>query len=183
MESFDPLGFFVGVTFGASLFLAGLADPDKIIGALRLKDFHAMRVIAVFVVIGMVGTWVLSLAGQAHFNVKPAYLLAALIGGGLLGAGFGLTGYCPGTGLACAAAGRVDALVSMAGMFLGAMAYILVYPQVVPAIESIGNYGTVTLPQWTQTPAGNWVGPIAIVTALVLWLTRPRRGGTPAGQT
>ena len=42
-------GFLIGAVFGALLFLAGLANPDKMIGALRLRDFHAMRVIAMFI--------------------------------------------------------------------------------------------------------------------------------------
>lgn len=100
------LGLAIGGLFGAGLYLAGLAEPDKIIGTLRLKDFHAMRTIAVFVLVGMAGTWVLRVNGLGHLSIKPAVLLSVLLGGGLLGIGFGMTGYCPGTGLACAAAGR-----------------------------------------------------------------------------
>ena len=68
------LGFIVGVLLGALLFLAGLADPDKIVGALRLRDFHAMRVLAVFALVGLLGTCLLEYLapGAAHTSVKPA---------------------------------------------------------------------------------------------------------------
>ena len=62
------VGFIVGVLFGAGLLLAGLADPDKIIGTLRLKDFHAMRTIAVFVLVGMLGTWILDIVGSSALS-------------------------------------------------------------------------------------------------------------------
>ncbi|MCP4711745.1 MAG: YeeE/YedE family protein [Planctomycetes bacterium] len=141
------LGFMIGAIFGAALFLGGLADPDKIIGTLRLKDFHAMRTIAVFVLVGMLGTWFLEQAGFAHLSVKPAALVAVLIGGGLLGIGFGLTGYCPGTGLACAAAGRIDALITVIGMLFGALVFILIYPSIVVPLDGYINKGKVLIPE------------------------------------
>ena len=169
------LGLIVGGLFGAGLILAGLADPDKIIGTLRLKDFHALRTIAVFVLVGMLGVWILSLLGLANFSIKPAVLIPAAIGGVLLGVGFGLTGYCPGTGLACAAAGRFDALITVLGMFAGAGVFILVQPFVVPGLEKYLNYGKATLPGITNSPAGWWVVPIVVVGGIILLLTHPRK--------
>jgi hypothetical protein len=168
-------GLIVGFLFGASLFLAGLANPDKIIGALRLKDFHAIRVIAVFLLVGMLGVWILDMAGFDNYSVKPAFLWTVLIGGALLGIGFGLTGYCPGTGLACAAAGRLDALVTVIGMLLGALVFILVHPWLIVPLEKTADYGKITLPEWTATARAAWVIPIFVVGSLVLYLTRPRK--------
>ncbi len=168
----NVIGFIIGVLFGASLILGGLADPDKIIGTLRLKDFHAMRTIAVFVLVGMLGTWILQLVGVAHLSVKPAAIVAVALGGALLGIGFGITGYCPGTGLACAASGRLDALVTVVGMFLGAFVFILIYPSVVQPIDAIANYKKVTLPEITGIASGFWVVPIVIAGFAALFFTR-----------
>ncbi len=173
----NVIGCGVGALFGAFLVLAGLADLDKIIGTLRLKDFHATRTIAVFLLVGMLGTWFLGLFGLANFDVKPATVLTVLIGGALLGAGFGMSGYCPGTGLACAASGRLDALVSVVGMVLGALAFILAYPFAVPAMEKIGDYGKKTIPEITGTSPAVWVIPIVAIGLLLLYLTRPRKAG------
>ena len=167
----DMLGFLIGGLFGAALFMGGLAEPDKIIGTLRLKDFHAMRTIAVFVLVGMLGTWFLDLAGVANFSVKPAAIFAVLIGGALLGIGFGLTGYCPGTGLACAAAGRIDALITVLGMFFCAIVFILIYPAIVQPLDAIANHGKVTLPEVTGIPKAIWVWGMVGVGTLVLVLT------------
>lgn len=172
--STGAIGFIIGVLFGAGLLLGGLADPDKIIGTLRLKDFHAMRTIAVFILVGMLGTWIFELGGAAHFDVKPAAMVAVAIGGALLGIGFGLTGYCPGTGLACAASGRLDALVTVAGMFVGALVFILVYPSVVQPIDAIANFGKVTLSEISGVAYGFWVVPIVVSGFVALVLTRKK---------
>lgn len=169
------MALIIGAMFGAGLVLSSLADPDKIIGTLRLKDLHAMRTIAVFVLVGMVGTMLLDMAGLAHFSVKPAALISVLIGGTLLGVGFGLTGYCPGTGLACAAAGRIDAFITVLGMFAGALVFILIYPHVVVPIEKIANYGKVTLPEITGLASWMLVVPIAVIGSVVLYITRPKK--------
>ena len=161
-------GLLIGFLFGAALILAGLADPDKIIGTLRLKDLHALKTIMVFILVSMLGTWILGITDLAHFSVKPAALLTVLIGGAILGVGFGMTGYCPGTGLACAASGRFDALVSIAGMFFGALAFILLYPTLIAPLDGLLNYGKITLPEITKMSTGLWVALLAVIIGVVL---------------
>ena len=173
----EIIGFIVGVLFGAGLFLGGLADPDKIIGTLRLKDFHAMKTIVVFVLVGMLGTWILDLLGVAHISPKPMATVAVLLGGALLGIGFGLTGYCPGTALACAASGRIDALITILGMFGGALVFILIYQSVVMPIDEIANYGKVMLPEITGIPRSIWVLVLVSAGALALMLSSRRKKG------
>lgn len=71
--------------------------------------------------------------------------------------------------------------MTVIGMLLGALAFILAYPYVVPALESVGDFGKQTLPEITGTDAARWVVPIVVVGTLVLWLTRPREV-SPQGQ-
>lgn len=167
----DWTGLMIGAFFGAALFLGGLADPDKIIGTLRLKDLHAMRTIILFVVVGMIGVWALDLFGLANFSVKPTALISVLIGGALLGVGFGLTGYCPGTGLACAASGRTDAMITVLGMFVGAMVFIFIYPFVVEPIDVLANYGKIMLPEVTKFSRTALVFIITAAAAVAIFFT------------
>ena len=168
------VGLIMGVIFGASLVLTGLTNPDKIIGALRHKDFYVIRTVAVFLLVGMFGTWILDLFGAANFSIKPAVILPVLIGGAFLGIGLGLTGFSPATGLASAASGRIDALVTVIGMIFGAHVYILIYPSIVVPLERILNFDSVTLPQITGASAASWVVPIFAAGSLVLFITRSR---------
>ncbi len=168
------IGLIVGALFGATLILSGLANPDKIIGTLRLKDLHAMRTIIVFVVVGMIGTLILGRYGLAHYSVKPAALLSALIGGGILGIGFGLTGFCPGTGLACAIAGRIDALITVLGMFVGAYVYIRLYQGVAMPLDKVLNYGKIKWPEIIPVSNTILVTIIAVLAIIVLIIMRPK---------
>jgi hypothetical protein len=166
------VGLIMGVIFGASLVLTGLTNPDKIIGALRLKDFYVIRTIVVYVLVAMLGTWILDFFGTANFNIEPAVILTALIGGALLGIGLGLTGFSPATCLASAASGRIDALITVIGMIFGAHVYILIYPSIVEPLERIFNFGSLTLPQITGTSTIVWVVSIFAAGLLALIITR-----------
>lgn len=182
LNTFNLTGFIVGVLFGAALFLGGLADPDKIVGTLRLKDLHALRTIILFVLVGMLGTWILQLANYAHGTPKAATMVTVVLGGGLLGVGFGMTGYCPGTGLACAAAGRFDALITVLGMFAGAAAFIWAYPDIIQPLEKLAAYdfGKITILEYFEVQDDSRVKfglvPVVFVVGMVLlFLIRPRK--------
>jgi uncharacterized protein len=175
------LGLIVGLAFGAALYLSDLANPEKTIGAFRLKDFHAMRVIGVFVFSSIAGVWLLDLAGLANYSIKPAAWLAVGLGGAFVGAGFGMTGYCPGTGLAAAAGGRIDAMIAVLGMFAGTAAYIATYRWIGGPIMDFANQGKVTLQEVTPIPQALWVLLFAGGGAAVLWFTRGAGGSKAAG--
>jgi uncharacterized membrane protein YedE/YeeE len=162
----------MGAIFGASLVLAGLTDPDKIIGTLRLKDLHAMRTVAVFVLVGMLGAWVLGLVGAANLNIKPVAVASLLIGGALFGIGLGLTGFGPGSALASAASGRIDALSTIIGMLCGAHLYVLIYRPIAVPLEKLLEYGQATLPQMTGGSPISWIIPIVAAGSLTLLLTK-----------
>lgn len=174
------IGLIIGIAFGAALYLSDLANPDKIIGTLRLKDFHAMRVIGVFILSSILGVWILDTGGLANLSIKPAAWLAVGLGGALLGAGFGMTGYCPGTGLAAAASGRVDALITVIGMFAGTAAYIVTYDWIGAPLAKIANQGEVTFTDVTGIPPVVWVLVLVGGGGVALWLTRNMAGHKPA---
>jgi len=46
-------GLIMGLIIGACPVLSGLTNPDIIIGLLRLRNFHVIRTIAVFLLVGM----------------------------------------------------------------------------------------------------------------------------------
>ena len=70
------------------------------------------------------------------------------------------------------ASGRIDALVTVIGMFVGAHFYVLICPSLVMRLERILNYDGVTLPQITGTPVDSWIIPILVAGSLTLLLTR-----------
>lgn len=186
-------GLLVGVAFGALLFASGLADPRRIVGMLRLSDLWLLKVLVTALGVGMVGIAALSAAGEAHTSIKTLHVLAVAAGGVVFGLGFAITGYCPGTSLAAAAAGRRDALFVIAGGLAGTGLYAASYAWLRPLLVEPLTYGKPTLFGWLGLPA-LWVAvPLgALIAGLIfLWLRSERHvpptphrtpGGRPAGQ-
>jgi uncharacterized protein len=67
------------------------------------------------VVVGGAGVYAMRSLGFATLHVKPNLMVAVPIGGLSFGVGMTLLGYCPGTGVAAAAEGRLDAIAGVAG--------------------------------------------------------------------
>ena len=68
----------------------------------------------------------LGIIDAGNLSVKNSYI-GVIVGGALLGLGFAIAGYCPGTGLTALADGRKDALFFLGGGLLGALIYTITY--------------------------------------------------------
>ncbi len=139
------LGFSIGIAFGAILQLGGASSYNKIMGALRLRDMHIIKLILVAIAVGTVGIYALDLASLANMSIKPAYIVGIAIAGLIFGAGFAIAGYCPGTCVVAAAEGRSDAGYALLGGLFGALLYALAFPMIKGLLE-VTNLGDVTIP-------------------------------------
>lgn len=127
MELF--LAITLGLLFGAALNRVGATNPQNIINMLRLTDLRLMKAIILAIGISSValfGGLAVGLVDAAHISIKTAYI-GVIVGGALLGTGFAIAGYCPGTGLAALATGRKDAGFFALGGLVGAFVFTLVY--------------------------------------------------------
>jgi uncharacterized membrane protein YedE/YeeE len=134
MKPFTTLLF--GVLFGFVLSRVGATDYDAIAKMFLLEDFHLAGVIGVAVVVAAVGLGVVrrtrsgGLAGwRAVIQEKPMKP-GLVLGAALFGAGWAITGTCPGTGLAQIGEGKVMALFTVSGMLLGTAAYLRWGPRI-----------------------------------------------------
>ncbi len=118
-----------GLLFGFLLSRVGATDFDAIAGMFLLDDLHLMGVIGVAVVVAGSGlAWFRrqAEAGRSAPTIRPKPLKPGLaLGSALFGAGWALTGTCPGTGLAQLGEGRWLALFTVAGMLAGSGLYRL----------------------------------------------------------
>ncbi|MDQ7071579.1 MAG: YeeE/YedE thiosulfate transporter family protein [Rhodobacterales bacterium] len=124
------LALVIGAAFGAVLDRIGATNPAIVGKMLSLKNLELAKTILLAIGVGavlMFGGQMLGLVDVGHMSVKSAYI-GVFIGGLMFGAGWAVSGYCPGTGVCAAATGRKDALFFIAGGLLGAAAYMVTYP-------------------------------------------------------
>ncbi|PVB63266.1 YeeE/YedE thiosulfate transporter family protein [Labrenzia sp. 011] len=155
MEIF--LALLIGGAFGAVLDRVGASNPNMIGRMLNLTDLRLMKAILLAIGTGavlMFAGQMLGIVDVGHMSVKTAYL-GVFVGGLLLGVGWALAGYCPGTGVVAAGAGRRDAFAFIAGGLLGAAAYMTTYPAVKATglLDAIlGGNATLGMIQGTEYP-------------------------------
>jgi hypothetical protein len=139
----------LGFGFGWFLERAGFGSGCRLCAQFYLYDMTVLKVMFTAIITAAVGLWLFSAIGLLDLGavyLTPTSLGAALLGGLLLGAGFIIGGYCPGTSVTAAASGAGDGAVFV----LGFMAGLVIYALFLPGLELWANatsIGEVTLPQ------------------------------------
>lgn len=125
------LAFFIGIGFGFVLEQSGFSSSRKLAGMFYGYDTTVLKVFFTAAITGMLGLLFFSLFGWMDLNmvyVNPAYLTSAITGGVIMGAGFIMGGFCPGTSFCAAAIGKVDGMVFIGGLFIGIFIFTEGYP-------------------------------------------------------
>jgi uncharacterized membrane protein YedE/YeeE len=125
------IAFLIGIGFGFFLERAGFGSARKLVSQFYLNDLAVFKVMFTAIVTAMLGVTYLGWIGWLDLSLVylvPTYLLPQVVGGLILGFGFVIGGYCPGTSAAAAATGRIDGLVFVLGLFAGSFAFAEAYP-------------------------------------------------------
>lgn len=156
----DNLGlvvaFVVGIGFGFFLERAGFGNARKLAAQFYFTDLRVFKVMFTAIVTAMLGVYYLSVFGFMDLSLvylTPTFLAPQIVGGLVLGVGFVVGGYCPGTACVGVATGRVDALVLFLGIFAGIFGFGELYP-LVSGFYTSTPMGQLTLPQVTGLPYG-----------------------------
>jgi hypothetical protein len=135
-------GLVCGVHFGYVLENAGFGSPRKLSAQFELRDWSVFKVIFTAIVVAATGLWLLRAVGWMAPDtvfVPPALLMASAIGGALVGAGFALGGYCPGTSVVGLSSGRLDALVFVVGLLAGTGLFAIAYGSTLRSVMAMGE--------------------------------------------
>ena len=157
-----------GILFGFVLEQAGFGSPCKLTAQFRLTDWSVFKVMFTAIIVAAIGILLLQVNntfGSQGFYVADMFLWGTILGGVLIGAGFAIGGYCPGTSVVGLGSGRIDGLVFMLGMIVGVWAFAGVYDT--SAIQSIVNGAQVSA---KTVPELFGVSPWLIVAAMILML-------------
>lgn len=125
------IALIVGMGFGFALEQGGFASTKKLVGLFYGYDFTVLRVFFTAGVTAMVGVVLLNHLGMLDVSIifiNPTFLWSALVGGVIMGAGFIVGGFCPGTSACAAAVGRLDGVAFLFGSLLGIFAFAETFP-------------------------------------------------------
>ncbi len=161
------IGLLFGIIFGWLLHRGGVTDPDVIVGQFLFRDFTVLKIMLTAIVVGGIGVAILHGNNLANLHIKPAAMLAVVGGGLIFGVGMVLLGYCPGTGVAAIATGRLDALVGFGGMLAGAAAYAFAYPWIAAKVLPVCDLGKVRLPEFFGGSDIVWYAGLSILAVMV----------------
>lgn len=137
----------LGMGFGFALEASGFSSSRKIIGTFFGYDFVVVKVFFTAAIVSSMGLLYLDYLGLVNYSllyIQPTYVASSIIGGIIMGVGFAMGGFCPGTSACSLAVGRIDGLVFFGGMFMG----VFLFSEMFPWLESLyysGFHGPVMI--------------------------------------
>lgn len=144
------VAFVIGIGFGFFLERAGFGSAKKLCAQFYFTDLAVFKVMFTAIITAMVGLFWLSWIGFVDLSlvyITPTYLVPQIVGGLILGVGFVVGGYCPGTSCVAAATGRLDAFLYLGGIIVGIFVFGELFPILSGFYEST-PMGVVTIPQY-----------------------------------
>ena len=120
------LAFILGIGFGFVLEQSGFSTSRKLAGMFYGYDTTVLKVFFTAAITTLLGLLFFSLFGWVDLDlvyIHPTFLWAAIVGGVIMGAGFILGGFCPGTAFCGLSIGKLDALMFVGGLFVGVLLF------------------------------------------------------------
>jgi rhodanese-related sulfurtransferase len=161
----------IGFLFGFVLESAGFNHSPTLAAQFYFKDLRVFKVFFTAIVVAMLLIFGASAIGLLDYNliwVNPTYLWSGIVGGLIMGVGFILGGFCPGTSLVALATLKIDGIFFVLGGLFG----VFVFGEVVDKITYFYNgsyFGRVTLMDLFNLPTGVVVILVILMALFMLW--------------
>jgi len=161
----------IGIAFGWVLEIAGFGNSKILAAQFYFKDLTVLKVMFTAIVVAMVLIFGASALGLLDFNlvwVNHTYLWPGIVGGLIMGVGFIVGGFCPGTSVVSASTGKLDGVFFLVGVFSGVTAF----GEVVGLFENFwysSNFGRFTLMDWLGLPTGVVVLLVVLMALFMFW--------------
>ncbi|MCK6502049.1 YeeE/YedE family protein [Myxococcota bacterium] len=145
---------FIGVGFGFILERSGFGRASILVSQFYGTDNRVLKVMFTAIATATAGLGLLSGVGVvdiAGITIPDTFWLPQLVGGLMLGVGFAVSGYCPGTALVAAGSGNRDGWFSILGTMAGGLVFAVAWPWL-EGFYTQGAMGPLTLPQLLGLP-------------------------------
>ena len=161
----------IGFGFGFVLEMSGFGNSKKLAAQFYFKDLTVLKVMFGAIVTAMVLLALASAIGILDFNlvyVPETYLWSGLLGGVIMGIGFIIGGFCPGTSVVSAATFKIDGLFFLMGAFFG----VFLFGETEIYFDQFwhsGYYGRLTLMDVFNLPTGVVVLLVVFMALFMFW--------------
>lgn len=166
------IGFLIGIGFGFALEASGFSNTRKLAGVFYGYDVTVIKVFFTASITALIGLFFLHYMGWIDISVTffpKTYWIPTLIGAAIMGLGFIIGGFCPGTSLSAAATGKIDGIVFIVGSMIGIFGFIFSF-NIWKDLRTAGDLGRVNITKWLGIKEGLFIFLfviVAIVTFIV----------------
>jgi uncharacterized protein len=166
------IAFLIGTGFGFALEQAGFSSSRKLAGMFYGYDTTVIKVFFTAAIVALVGSLFMGYFGLLDLTkvfVNEYYVWASLVGGVIMGLGFIVGGFCPGTGICALSIGKIDAMVFFLGGLMGAFLYAESYPM----IKTLANgayKGPVKINEIMGISPGLFALILIVAASLMFWV-------------
>lgn len=163
----------IGIGFGFILESSGFSSSRKLAGVFYGYDFTVLKVFFTAAITAALGIYYFYYLGWLDISmiyINPAYIAPALVGGVIMGLGFIMGGYCPGTSYCGAAIGKIDAIVYSVFMMVG----IFFFSELYPYFENFYNstyLGNITVFETLGIPMSIFMILLIVVALVAFYVT------------
>ncbi|MEP0860289.1 MAG: YeeE/YedE family protein [Ignavibacterium sp.] len=182
------IAFIIGIGFGFALERGGFGSARILAAQFYFSNMRVLKVMFTAIVTAMIGLYYLSVIGFVDLSliyISETYILPQVIGGLILGIGFVIGGYCPGTSVVSFATGKLDGLMYILGVMFGIFIFGEIFPFITDFYYST-NMGSVTLPQFFHLSYGMVVFLVVVMAvgafALAEWSEKKFAHRNPENQ-
>ncbi len=166
------IAFIIGLGFGFALEQAGFSSSRKLAGMFYGYDITVLKVFftaAITAMLGLIFLNYLEMIDMGIIYVNQYYIQSAIVGGVIMGAGFIVGGFCPGTSVCAAAIGKIDAMVFIGGSLLG----IIFFGETYSWWEELYNKNFIGSPKLSNTlnlKDGVLALLVVVMAVIMFWL-------------
>ena len=168
------IALLIGIVFGFSLEQAGFSSSRKLVGVFYGYDFVVLKVFFTAALTGMTGIFFLGQFGLLDLSiiyVNSFFVVPALVGGALIGIGFVMGGFCPGTAFTAASIGKIDAMVFIGGIFVGIFFYGETFEWLWKDLLMMTPQGTPLINEVLGMSRGVFMLLLIVVALITFWAT------------
>lgn len=167
------IAIFIGMAFGYIMEASGFSSSRKLIGVFYGYDFAVIRVFITATLVAIIGLLYMGYFGWIDYSVlfvHPTFIFSATIGGIIMGFGFIIGGFCPGTSLCALAIGKIDGWVFTIALFVGIFIYSLVFPFIEP-YYNMGDMGHITISEYLNISNAWFTFGFAVIAVAIFYVT------------